>query len=126
MAKEDWKLCVEWLVRCQILTPDHKLAREDAQVFDLAQFVRDGVLLCHLLNHLCPGCISTKDFSQRPQMSQVCYTGLFTFTWLLLFHFEHYLTTLQYKYKLCIWRLWNHYDDMVLAGGFLVIFVVYF
>ena len=71
MAKEDWKLCVEWLVRCQILTDDHKLTRNDAQVFDLAQFIRDGVVLCHVLIHLCPGCISEKDFSQRPQMSKV-------------------------------------------------------
>jgi len=71
MAKEDWRRCVEWLVRCQTLSSDHKLARDDAQVFDLAQFIRDGVLLCHLLNHLHPGAIDPKDFSQRPQMSQV-------------------------------------------------------
>jgi len=71
MAKEDWKLCVDWLVRCQVLASDHKLARNDAQVFDLAQFIRDGVVLCHVLNHLKPGCITNKDFSQRPQMSQV-------------------------------------------------------
>jgi len=71
MAMEDWKLCVEWLVRCQVLSSDHKVARNDAQVFDLAQFIRDGVVLCHVLNHLSPGCINPKDFSQRPQMSQV-------------------------------------------------------
>jgi len=71
MAKEDWKLCVDWLVQCQILPGDHKLTKNDAQVFDLAQFIRDGVVLCHVLNHLSPGCISSKDFSQRPQMSQV-------------------------------------------------------
>ena len=71
MAKEDWKLCVEWLVRCQILSDDHKLVRDDAQIYDLVQFIRDGVVLCHTLNQLCPGCINQKDFSQRPQMSQV-------------------------------------------------------
>jgi len=70
--EEDWKLCVDWLVRCNVLSSDHKLARNDAQVFDLAQFIRDGVVLCHLLNHLSPGCINPKNFSQRPQMSQVC------------------------------------------------------
>ena len=73
MAMEDWQLCVEWLVRCQVLPSDHKLAKNDAQVFDLAQFIRDGVVLCHVLNHLSPGCINPKDFSQRPQMSQVAY-----------------------------------------------------
>ena len=77
-TQDDWKLCVEWLVRGEILTPDHRLAKDDAQVFELAQFIRDGVLLCHLLNHLCPGCISSKDFSQRPQMSQVVWFIIFS------------------------------------------------
>jgi len=72
MAKEDWRQCVDWLVRCQVLTPDHKLARDEAQVFDLAQFIRDGVLICHLLNRLQINAIDSKDFSQRPQMSQAC------------------------------------------------------
>jgi len=52
MAQEDWQLCVEWLLRCQILPSDHKLVQSHAQVFDLAQFIRDGVVLCHVLNHL--------------------------------------------------------------------------
>jgi len=79
MAEEDWKLCVDWLVRCQVLSNDNKVARNDAQVFDLAQFIRDGVVLCHVLNHLSPGCISSKDFSQRPQMSQVGHFGQYNF-----------------------------------------------
>ena len=78
-SKEEWRLCAEWLVRCKILAPDHKVTWTSAEVFDLAQTLRDGVLICHLLNALKPGIVDTKDFSQRPQMSQVCklFPGLF-------------------------------------------------
>lgn len=71
MAKEDWRLCAEWLVRCQILAADHPIAIGDAEVFDLAQLLRDGVMLCHLANHLHFGAVDAKDFCLRPQMSQV-------------------------------------------------------
>lgn len=72
MASEEWRQCVEWLVRCQILPNEHKATKVDASAFDLAQALRDGVLICHLLNQLCPGSVDPKDFSPRPQMSQVC------------------------------------------------------
>ncbi|RUS77444.1 hypothetical protein EGW08_014797, partial [Elysia chlorotica] len=72
--------CAEWLVRCQILPSNHKATRPDATAFDLAQALRDGVLLCHLLNTLKPSCIDMKDFSQRPQMSQfLCMKNIRTF-----------------------------------------------
>ncbi|KAK3761315.1 hypothetical protein RRG08_012800 [Elysia crispata] len=80
MAAEEWRQCAEWLVRCQILPYDHKATRSDATAFDLAQALRDGVLLCHLLNTLKPSCIDMKDFSQRPQMSQfLCMKNIRTF-----------------------------------------------
>lgn len=81
MAADEWRNCVEWLVGCQILPADHKATKPDATAFDLAQALRDGVLLCHLLNTLKPGCIDMKDFSSRPQMSQVCFlfTDLFIY-----------------------------------------------
>ena len=73
MAKkaDDWRLCASWLVRCNILAKDHSVNLPTAEVFELVQVLRDGVLLCHLLNRLSPGVIDVKDFSQRPQMSQV-------------------------------------------------------
>ena len=77
MAAEEWRHCAEWLVRCQILPADHKATRPDATAFDLAQALRDGVVLCHLLNSLKPNCIDMKDFSSRPQMSQVCFRNYF-------------------------------------------------
>jgi guanine nucleotide exchange factor VAV len=72
MAKEDWRLCAEWLMRCQILAPDHRIFVGDTEVFDLAQLLRDGVMLCHLANHLHFGAVDPKEFCLRPQMSQVC------------------------------------------------------
>ena len=71
MAADEWKLCVDWLVQCRILPTDHKATQPDAQAFDLAQALRDGVLLCHLLNSLKPYSVDAKDFSPRPQLSQV-------------------------------------------------------
>jgi guanine nucleotide exchange factor VAV len=68
---DEWKLCLSWLVRCQSLPENHPALAPSAQVFDLAQSLRDGVVLCHLLNRLSPGAVDAKDFSQRPQMSQV-------------------------------------------------------
>lgn len=68
---EDWKLCLDWLVKCQVLPENHNAKQSTAQVFDLAQSLRDGVLICHLLNRLWPGVLPPKDFSHRPQMSQV-------------------------------------------------------
>ena len=73
MAAEEWRQCVEWLVQCQILPSDHKATKRDGTAFDLAQALRDGVLICHLLNQLKPGSVDPKDFSPRPQMSQVCF-----------------------------------------------------
>ena len=71
LKTDDWKLCADWLVRCQILAPDHPVNQPSAEVFELAQILRDGVLLCHLVNRLKPGVVDAKEFSQRPQMSQV-------------------------------------------------------
>jgi len=64
-------LCVDWLIRCQILSAEHVVASDNAEVFDLAQLLRDGVILCHLANHLHPGAVDPKEFTLRPQMSQV-------------------------------------------------------
>lgn len=87
MAAEEWRQCVDWLVQCQILPSDHKATKKDGTAFDLAQALRDGVLICHLMNQLCPGSVDTKDFSPRPQMSQVCFcmisSGIFS-SWSLV------------------------------------------
>ncbi|XP_056010759.1 proto-oncogene vav-like isoform X34 [Ostrea edulis] len=70
MATDEWRHCTDWLVRCNILPDEHKATQPDASAFDLAQALRDGVLICHLLNNLSPNSVDVKDFSQRPQLSQ--------------------------------------------------------
>lgn len=60
-----------WLISCNVLPPNHRVTADMAQVFDLAQTLRDGVLLCQLLNNLKPHTINLKEINLRPQMSQV-------------------------------------------------------
>ncbi|XP_066994159.1 protein vav isoform X2 [Anabrus simplex] len=77
---EPWKECAEWLIRCEVLRPDHKANWPDASVADLAYTLRDGVLLCNLLNLLDPGCIDMKDVNQKPQMARfLCLRNIKTF-----------------------------------------------
>ncbi|KAM7370102.1 hypothetical protein PAMP_011383 [Pampus punctatissimus] len=67
---EYWRQCALWLINCKVLPANHRVTWESAQVFDLAQTLRDGVLLCHLLNNLRPQSINLKEINLRPQMSQ--------------------------------------------------------
>lgn len=49
-------------------------------MFDLAQTLRDGVLLCQLLNNLRPQSINLREINLRPQMSQfLCLKNIRTF-----------------------------------------------
>ncbi|XP_041824187.1 guanine nucleotide exchange factor VAV3 isoform X1 [Melanotaenia boesemani] len=77
---EYWRQCALWLINCKVLPSNHRVTWESAQVFDLAQTLRDGVLLCHLLNNLRPQCINLKEINLRPQMSQfLCLKNIRTF-----------------------------------------------
>uniref|UniRef100_A0A672Z1H0 Vav 3 guanine nucleotide exchange factor b n=1 Tax=Sphaeramia orbicularis TaxID=375764 RepID=A0A672Z1H0_9TELE len=67
---EYWRQCALWLISCNVLPANHRVTADTAQVFDLAQTLRDGVLLCQLLNNLRPHTITMKDINLRPQMSQ--------------------------------------------------------
>ncbi|XP_064650133.1 guanine nucleotide exchange factor VAV3-like isoform X3 [Lineus longissimus] len=101
MASEDeWRLCVEWLIRCNVLPSDHEFTQQDAEVVSLAQNLRDGVLLCHLLNVLAPDCIDPKDFSPRPQMSQ----------FLCLKNIRAFLQTCKSKFGLKEGELFDSYE----------------
>ncbi|XP_012537885.1 protein vav isoform X2 [Monomorium pharaonis] len=69
-AGKGWHECASWLTRCGALRADHKANWPQAIAFDLAYTLRDGVLLCNLLNIVDPGCIDMKDVNQKPQMAQ--------------------------------------------------------
>uniref|UniRef100_A0A8K9XS25 Vav 3 guanine nucleotide exchange factor b n=1 Tax=Oncorhynchus mykiss TaxID=8022 RepID=A0A8K9XS25_ONCMY len=75
-----WRQCALWLINCKVLPPTHRVTGDSAQVFDLAQTLRDGVLLCQLLNNLKPHTINLKEINLRPQMSQfLCLKNIRTF-----------------------------------------------
>lgn len=87
-AGEVWRDCAGWLTRCEVLRPDHKANWPDASVSDLAYTLRDGVLLCNLLNGLEPGCIEMKDVNQKPQMAQfLCLRNIKAFLQVCHDHF---------------------------------------
>lgn len=68
---ELWKQCASWLTRWGMLRPDHRANWPEACIADLARILRDGVLLCKLLNKIDPGCIDMKDVNLKPTMAQV-------------------------------------------------------
>ena len=70
-SDKDWVRCASYLVRCQVLPREHRSAQPNANSNELAHALRDGVIICLLLNRLQARAIDPKDFSQRPQMSQV-------------------------------------------------------
>uniref|UniRef100_A0AAR2KKI5 Vav 3 guanine nucleotide exchange factor b n=1 Tax=Pygocentrus nattereri TaxID=42514 RepID=A0AAR2KKI5_PYGNA len=77
---EYWRQCSVWLIDCRVLPPTHRVRTDWAQVFDLAQTLRDGVLLCQLLNNLRANTINLKEINLRPQMSQfLCLKNIRTF-----------------------------------------------
>ncbi|XP_032939655.1 proto-oncogene vav [Catharus ustulatus] len=77
---EVWRQCAHWLVAARVLPAGHRASSPGGQVWDLAQALRDGVLLCHLLNALLPRAVPPRDICPRPQMSQfLCLRNIRTF-----------------------------------------------
>ncbi|XP_058271567.1 guanine nucleotide exchange factor VAV2 isoform X7 [Hemibagrus wyckioides] len=77
---EEWRQCGRWLIDCKVLPPNHRVVWPEAVVFDLAQALRDGVLLCQMLHNLSPGSVDLKQINFRPQMSQfLCLKNIRTF-----------------------------------------------
>ena len=62
---------MRWLIDAGVLPSQHKTTFQHAQIFDLAQTLRDGVVLCNLLNVIKPGAIDLGRINIRPQMLQV-------------------------------------------------------
>lgn len=71
--REFWRKCVDWLVSIGSLPATHRTSRSDATVFDLAQTLRDGVVLCNTLNYISPGIVDDTRINHRAQMSEVNY-----------------------------------------------------
>lgn len=73
MADDLWRECAAWLTRCNVIPPDHKANGPDSEIRVLALTLRDGVLLCNLLNFIDANALDMKDFNRKPQMAQVCH-----------------------------------------------------
>lgn len=64
---EEWQMARNWLNSLGVLPQFHRVLYPTATVFELAQSLRDGVLLCQVANRLRPN--SVPDITMRPQMS---------------------------------------------------------
>lgn len=70
MAEGLWRECAAWLTRCKVIPLEHKANAHESEIRVLALTLRDGVLLCNLINFLDPK--AGLDFNRKPQMAQVC------------------------------------------------------
>ncbi|XP_056135582.1 proto-oncogene vav-like [Lampris incognitus] len=97
---ELWRQCAAWLIECRVLPENHRVTWEDTQVRELAHALRDGVLLCQLLNNLLPQAVNLREINLRPQMSQfLCLKNIRTF-----------LSTCQEKFHLNKSDLFQAFD----------------
>lgn len=65
-----WRDCVKWLVSCGLVPPDHEMTKETGEAVSLAKYLRDGVVICQLVNTINPGSIDMREVNLRPQLSQ--------------------------------------------------------
>lgn len=70
MTEDLWRECAAWMTRFKVLPPDHKANLPESEIKVLALTLRDGVLLCNLLNTIDPNALD-RDFNRKPQMAQV-------------------------------------------------------
>ncbi|XP_052868807.1 protein vav isoform X1 [Anopheles cruzii] len=66
---ELWRECAAWLTRCEIIPKDHRANHPASDIKVLANILRDGVLLCNLIQFLDPTSFDRKDFNRKPQMA---------------------------------------------------------
>ncbi|XP_053708955.1 proto-oncogene vav-like isoform X2 [Synchiropus splendidus] len=97
---ELWRQCAAWLIQCRVLPQNHRVSRPAAQVCDLAQALKDGVLLCQLLNNLLPQAVDLREINLRPQMSQL----------LCLKNIQMFLRVSQEKFQLKKSQLFDAFD----------------
>lgn len=71
MVDDLWRECASWLTKCQQIPPDHKANNWESDPKILANLLRDGVVLCNLINFLDVNALDMKDFHRKPQMAQV-------------------------------------------------------
>lgn len=70
-SEELWRECATWLTKLNVLRNDHRVNTLNASIVDLANTLRDGVVLCILLNKLDANCLDMKDVNMKPVSAQV-------------------------------------------------------
>ncbi|KAG4079230.1 hypothetical protein HA402_006953 [Bradysia odoriphaga] len=68
MAEGLWREAAKWLTRCKVIPIEHKANANESEIRVLALTLRDGVLLCNLVNFL--DAKVGLDFNRKPQMAQ--------------------------------------------------------
>lgn len=87
MADLLWKECLRWLLDANLLPVNHRILWQETQLLDLAQVLRNGVILCQMMANLCPDSIDLRDVCLRPQMSQfLCLKNIRLFLHACLTH----------------------------------------
>lgn len=85
MADYNLKKYIQWFINCGLLNKDHPINCESIAVQDFKNLLQDGVILCNLCKHLNPHIIESKDFSLRPNASQVKYRIFYYIFYYLIF-----------------------------------------
>uniref|UniRef100_A0A8C5FQV9 Vav guanine nucleotide exchange factor 3 n=1 Tax=Gadus morhua TaxID=8049 RepID=A0A8C5FQV9_GADMO len=75
---EYWRQCAVWLIHCKVLPATHRVTWESAQVFDLAQTLRDGGPPVPASQQPRPHSINLKEINLRPQ-DFLCLKNIRTF-----------------------------------------------
>ena len=91
---EDWRLCIDWLIRTDLVSREHRVISVEAELIDFVNLLRDGVLLCELANKLMPTAIDLKDYCHKPQMSQVGKINQFLIKLIIFLLFYVYMSLL--------------------------------
>lgn len=113
MVDDLWRQCAAWLTQCKVIPPDHKANLADSEIRVLALTLRDGVLLCNLLNFIDPGALDMKDFNRKPQMAQVCdcpfstsYNSVYMFD-------QQFSSLLSMKKSLVFTSIWMNWMEIL-------------
>lgn len=79
-----WRACYTWLTQNKVIPKEGLVDRPISNVTELAIYLRDGVLLCKLVNKLNSDALKLTDFNRKPQMIRVCLRALSYYLYFIL------------------------------------------
>ena len=71
LTNNDWVACAKWLQQCECLPTvlSQRLQLNELTLNEFAHGLRDGEILCNLVNFLLPGSVDTSQINRRAQFS---------------------------------------------------------